>query len=525
MCSNFVRIEYRIVKLLADARMGDARDGKRTIRVYYIRHGQSIWNQEQQEARAKGASLGELEEMGQEHRFTDSPLSRVGIEQALELRHHLFPEKVRHGAWPIHHEQPHHEKWIKRPDSLGLHLRCAKSGHCLPPRLLVSNLRRAVATMLLALRPAIEANTYKETGVLVVPALQDSCQHADCAPMPRYKHDKMIEALPSHKSRLTVQHMLKGVDPAEHDVVAKLLYAEAQEFYDAVLEEHKLTPPPTLEEQVEMHLEQEMDYVYRAYRIGRHFLGLPNPPPPPPMGEFAHSSFVRRSYQSHVRIAPHDTYDDRRRVPAGTLANDSLASALEKTEQLQPFMRRVEDILYSIFDETSVKPEMSAAFAEAAGSNTVVITAHSRLLRELLFVFRTRQVATYAKFSSLATKAPTALGWGDDNNEACDALSTEEFKLSNTGGVKFDLDLCEQPACNAPTLTLNGCKLEAGGHVHPRNGGEPTHLHLYEPVPFANLIDGVAALIAVFPFVLPFLCCFMAYAKRRHQRKPETKRA
>ena len=63
----------------------------------------------------------------------------------------------------------------------------------------------------------------------------------------------------------------------------------------------------------------------------------------------------------------------------------------------------------------------------------------------------------------------------------CASLSSESARLSNTGVVAFDLELCA--TCATPTVTLRNCVLDAGSHIMARvtdqspgatGGGDPT---------------------------------------------------
>ena len=131
-----------------------------TVRVHYIRHGESQWNAEQQAARRRGVSESFVRTLAAEPRFTDSPLSETGVRQAISLRARL----------------------MEGSDGLAAALRCAADGSCAAPTLIVSNLRRAVDTGLLALRHLLDAR--EDLRVAVLPALQESCHYADCGPLP-----------------------------------------------------------------------------------------------------------------------------------------------------------------------------------------------------------------------------------------------------------------------------------------------------------------------------------------------------
>ena len=138
-----------------------------TARVYYIRHGQSQWNAEQTAMRKSGLSDAAIKKIGDEERFVDSPLSTRGVNEALTLQRNLT----------LTPDAP----WY----TLGGVARCALARTC-EPLLLTSNLRRAIDTTLLGLRPILEsAVDYGLYRVLVLPALQETCGHADCVPTAR----------------------------------------------------------------------------------------------------------------------------------------------------------------------------------------------------------------------------------------------------------------------------------------------------------------------------------------------------
>ena len=124
------------------------------VRVWYVRHGQSQWNAEQSEQRRLGTLEERVNAIGEELRFTDSPLSAKGVLKAVSLSQLLFEQSPPAG------EDPH---------SLRSSLRCAVAGSCAPPRLLTSNLRRAIDTLLLSLRPLLSVQPLT---VHVTPLLQ-----------------------------------------------------------------------------------------------------------------------------------------------------------------------------------------------------------------------------------------------------------------------------------------------------------------------------------------------------------------
>ena len=120
------------------------------VHVLYVRHGQSVWNKEQKAALASGASAEEIRRLGDLPRYVDAPLSAEGVAQALALRSRLVNEPEQGGE-------------------LGRAVRCSIDGECAPPNVLTSNLRRAIDTALLGLRPLLEA---VNTSVQSLPALR-----------------------------------------------------------------------------------------------------------------------------------------------------------------------------------------------------------------------------------------------------------------------------------------------------------------------------------------------------------------
>ena len=65
-----------------------------SLRVYYIRHGQSQWNAAQSRHRREEMPEEQIKALGRQEYFTDSPLSQKGVEQALALQQRA-PE------WPL----------------------------------------------------------------------------------------------------------------------------------------------------------------------------------------------------------------------------------------------------------------------------------------------------------------------------------------------------------------------------------------------------------------------------------------
>jgi hypothetical protein len=350
------------------------------LRLHYIRHGESQWNAEQSAAREERMAETALRALADEPRFIDSPLSPKGVEQALALgeRHRALNEDN------------------DMSSSLHRLLGCAANSACPAPTLFVSNLRRAIDTGLFVTRPLLDAQP--QLRVHVLPALQETCHHADCTPLP-LGEDGLLEPPPS-----TAAEARQGSSsPA---ITNTVLAAQAW-----ALEAKAST---------------------------------------------AEAEWLRSVGYSRLRLTrlPH-AYDDRRRVPddlslrAATLLGDT-----EFAQALRPLSSRLGDIF-------------TAALDSAAGSTVerhpVVLTAHSRLLRELVYAFKSNRLT-----APVAGLPDVALVWDARSNAAdCSALGDESTKLSNCGSISFDVDLemergcrlgddgCDRPA----TLTIRRCVL------------------------------------------------------------------
>lgn len=195
-------------------------------RVFYVRHGRSVWNADEAAMRKAGAPEEDIKQRGMQPMYTDSPLSAEGVRQAMSLQELLFAATERPPAkeetdWPV--------------PSLAMQLNCARRGKCLPPRLLTSNLRRAISTLLLALQPALEAPAFVASGVTILPALQETCSHADCSPIARFPNGSLMAPLLSANcslGRLPSEHWMQA---DEQDMAQYVLRVEAQQLRDADL--------------------------------------------------------------------------------------------------------------------------------------------------------------------------------------------------------------------------------------------------------------------------------------------------
>jgi broad specificity phosphatase PhoE len=358
------------------------------LRVHYIRHGESQWNAEQSSAREKRLAEAAVRALADEPRFIDSPLSPTGVQQALALEgRYRAPEEGN--------------------DTSSLHrlLGCAASSACPAPTLFVSNLRRAIDTALFMTRPVLDAQP--QLRVYVLPALQETCHHADCTPLPLLEQERL--ELPP----LTAEEATER--PTRSPVTSTVLAAQA-----------------------------------RALAAG---------------ASAADAEWLRNVGYSRLQLARHPhAYDDRRRVPDElSLRAASQLGDTDCAHALRPLTVRLGDIF-------------TAALESAAGSTAarhpVVLTAHSRLLRELLFAFKSNRLT-----APVAGLPSVALVWDAlSNAEECSALGYDTAKLNNCGSVSFDLDLqmerdCRlgEDACDGPaTLTLRQCVLGAGSVIVSR---------------------------------------------------------
>ena len=391
--------------------------GAATLRVHYIRHGQSIWNAAQAEARLRGDSEAAVKALGHEEQFMDAPLSAEGVKQALTLRGRLF-NGIGGGE-------------------LGDLLRCAVSGgNCQPPLVLTSNLRRAIDTALLALRPALDVSGGGQK-LLSMPALQETCHYRDCTPLP-----------------------LREV--VDDDVVPGVLHAPVIASLARSADEKSETP--LLKMIVEMHghaLESaasasDAAFVRGAYR-GAQFESAA-------AVSGSHLALLALYEQAAVDAS---TYHDERRLPDALKLRELSAlpvDAFEKTAR--PLTDRLSTLLHKMLPATGAFP--SDPEAEIL-PRPVVIAGHSRLLRELLYFFNVNRARAMAP-----RRVAEWHDWSlrsDGLSADCAALATDEMRLSNTGVVSFDLQVCvpsERGQCDEPTVTMSNCVLGAGSKVIPR---------------------------------------------------------
>jgi bisphosphoglycerate-dependent phosphoglycerate mutase len=362
-----------------------------SIQVFYVRHGQSMWNQAQKAGRDSGMSEPAVRALGDEEQFTDAPLTAKGVKQAIELRTRLFGANDARGA-------------------LGALIQRAEQGSISPPAVLTSNLRRALDTALLSMRPVIEKGS-----LTVVPAMQETCHYSDCTPLPRTSTGAI--AAPAVQNAQTAHAAL---------VAQAKAHEEAASASDV--------------------------------------------------------AFVREAYVRGFRLAPHQVYDDRRRRREGEELQSIVARDQPAFEAaMAPLASRVGDILSAVLAAASSPSTGLPAVAEgvaAAAPSAVVLAAHSRLLRELLFSFHARRLSTPAGPTSVPSAQPAwGLKWDDSTNSAdCAALASDHFTLNNCGVVSFELFVCvpgkSTAACAAPQITLRNCALDASSKVEPRKSTE-----------------------------------------------------
>lgn len=211
-----------------------------------------------------------------------------------------------------------------------------------------------------------------------------------------------------------------------------------------------------------------------------------------------------------ISLGPHREYNDRRRISDGALSanlgEEGLATALAG------FLSRLGDVL---------DPLLAMKSPEAPR----VIVAHSRLLREFLFAFRSAQTVPLRG-------SPLALRWDETNHPDCTALSREDTRISNTGAIGFTLELCSPPECLPAALTMRSCRLDLGARVLPRHGNANVQKDielvpaLLEHLPYDVLLAaGIASIL------LMIWSCFTEYKaiqdedKQRAAKSREARRA
>ena len=358
-----------------------------SLRVYYIRHGQSQWNAAQSRHRREEMPEEQIKALGRQEYFTDSPLSQKGVEQALALQRRLFDKRIAH-CGPAANR------------TLAETLACTVRLQEPLPVFLTSNLRRAVDTTLIALRPLVE----RGRDVIVLPALQETCRLADCVPSPRQP-----ASLETGRGPLELAST-EGIARHIHDLVQrKVLVAQMVAREGAE----------------------------KAERWGSG-AGL--------------SAFVNAAYLDRLAVAPHALWDDRRSVPDGFDADPSPAAI---SAQLAPFLARLGDIVDAMLllsaSTAGLEAPAAAAAAEAAAEraeaeaarSAVVIGAHSRLLRELLYAFLSGQQLELSSAhlpqpmrhapgcvgGGAAARCAVRLEWDESNVAECAALASQATRL------------------------------------------------------------------------------------------------
>lgn len=228
----------------------------RVVRVWYVRHGQSVWNSEQSLMRSQGLSEAQIKANGMHLRYTDSPLSMRGVDEAVELRARLSQK-----TW----------SGLKPPSSLARALSCGTSRACSGPRLLTSNLRRAIATALLALGPYLQCKE-GSCGLLVLPALQETCSYADCSPIPRLPNGSLVAPLLGVDDTSTLKDLVGEMEREEYEQVEQVLRIEADALHGAAI-----SSPSGTESS------------------GPSYLDLP----------MSHNAMLQQAYRTHLKLAVH----------------------------------------------------------------------------------------------------------------------------------------------------------------------------------------------------------------------------
>ena len=431
--------------------------------VYYIRHGQSVWNKEQGEARASGTPEPQVRAMGDELRFTDAPLSAKGVTQALALRHRLFADGSE-GALPEL-------------------LHCVISGQgCAVPRLFTSNLRRAIDTGLLGLRPLLEsANVAKSARFFSLPALQETCHYADCAPLtcedPLRRYTRRLNRdVMNDLDKALRKARGEAIETAD-DAVPVASIADEDEANATEALARKLVPDgsrdrPSCDPNAD-HNKLVLDLQKSQFdEVAPH--------------EWDY--LKNEAYLMWLRLANHEHLDDRRRFADGqslTAAVQLPGSGFEAATG--PLVERMGDILSALMPDGKQRDAPPAA----------IIAAHSRILREWLFLFHSNRLHAPVQLPGKKGKQNVTLLWDEGSVASeCAALAQEDSRLSNCGVVAFDLDVCDGgDAClEGATITLRNCILDAGSQVTARM---PTK-HPEAPPSATNLaVAGVLVLMAL----------------------------
>lgn len=358
-----------------------------SITVHYIRHGQSIWNEAQSAARAAGQPEDSVVALGMTDHFTDAPLTKAGVAQAVALQERLFLSP------PVNAR------------GVASSLSCTS---CPPPRIFVSNLRRAIDTGLLALKPLLDRDD--SLAVQALPALQETCHYADCVPLPRYENGTILKPLP--RSAPTPQ-----LGPLQMLRVRQVLELQASAIIAAA--------------------------------------------------SAANSGYLLNDAYSRLRLAPHVQYDDRRRLAPGTQLSSLPPAEVENA--LGDLAARAGDILSAILGDPALIDQTGPPASPviiAAHSRLLRELLLLFYLSSLSAPVRLPDACTDGECAA----ANALLRWdGATNSGACAALAGEDARLSNCGVVTFDLLLCSGPPdCAAPTLTLSQCSLDVGSRVDAR---------------------------------------------------------
>ena len=332
-----------------------------TVRVHYIRHGESYWNSAQAAARASGESEEAVRALGKTERFTDAPLSGKGVEQATALSDRLFAPTRRMSDTA---------RELAEAQDLGPRLACAAAKTCTPPVVYTSNLRRAIDTALLGLRPMLEADA--AGAVHVIPALQETCHYTDCNPL--RLDEAHLDAGAAIRAPLESSHeYYTRLDAVNLTTAAEFAGAATSddEREGAIQALHGKTLDATLGSEAG-------DYVRAAYTSSR-----------------LASQDVDKSARLVVYEQLHEAdqtpmYNDTRRIPDDV----KLSSLLEISDfQLKaaasPIAERLSVLMQQLLPASGIATSEGVlpSSGDVPSTTPIVIAGHSRFLREMLFAF------------------------------------------------------------------------------------------------------------------------------------------
>jgi len=438
-----------------------------SIRVHYIRHGMSVWNAEQAKARASGENDENVKALGKRNMFVDAPLSERGVAEALALRSRLFSDGTDSGE-------------------LGALVRCATEKTCPAPLLFTSNLRRAIDTGLLALRPLLESDASRRMTIL--PALQESCHYTDCTPLalndgvagahpwsaqPASDDGNGLLRAPS-RALAPSSSVPDGAAPtttAASALAAAANASTAPELLDAILAMHgaALAAAAGADELAYVRETYLTSAIESAFRDGLT------------------SERPRMEVYEQTKLGVPE-YNCDRRVADGVSLKQVTTMARSAWERaMNPITERAAVLMLRVLEDSGTFPSNGDVTPPP-----VVITAHSRLLRELLFLSKSNMVSLMTPVKKMGWPRWDFRGDASTWSHDCAALlASDEWRLSNTGVVSFDVEVCvnskewgtledgETLRCDRPTITLKNCVLGPGSKMVPRKDEAGTPLWMY----------------------------------------------